>query len=99
MSIFGDGGHARCSMGPKSSLERVFFSLKTPFLFLSGTFLTSNVSRVAVISCWNGLYGTMGPKEHDRHLDLLMGAMPETQWFQNHRLRGERVFSSPNPHV
>ena len=32
MSRFGDGGPARCSMGPKQSLERVFFSLKSPFL-------------------------------------------------------------------
>ena len=31
-SRFGDGGPARCSMGPKRSLERVFFSLKSPFL-------------------------------------------------------------------
>ena len=29
-SRFGDGGHVRCSMGPKRSLERVFFSLKSP---------------------------------------------------------------------
>ena len=32
MSRFVDGGPARCSMGPKRSLERVFFSLKSPFL-------------------------------------------------------------------
>ena len=32
MSSFGDGGHARCSMGPKRLLERVVFSLKLPFL-------------------------------------------------------------------
>ena len=32
MSRFGDGGPARCSMGPKPSLERVFFSLKSPVL-------------------------------------------------------------------
>ena len=31
-SRFGDGGPERCSMGPKPSLERVFFSLKSPFL-------------------------------------------------------------------
>ena len=31
-SRLGDGGRARCSMGPKQSLERVFFSLKSPFL-------------------------------------------------------------------
>ena len=29
MSRFGDGGPARCSMGPKPSLERIFFSLKS----------------------------------------------------------------------
>ena len=32
MSRFGDGGSTRCSLGPKRSLERVFFSLKSPFL-------------------------------------------------------------------
>ena len=32
MSRFGDGGLARCSMGPKRSLERVIFSLKSPVL-------------------------------------------------------------------
>ena len=31
-SRFGDGGLDRCSMGPKRSLERVFFSLKSPCL-------------------------------------------------------------------
>ena len=33
MSRFGDdGGYDRCSIGPKQSLERVVFSLKSPFL-------------------------------------------------------------------
>ena len=32
MSTFGDGGPARFSMGPKRSLGRIFFSLKSPFL-------------------------------------------------------------------
>ena len=32
MSRSGDGGPDRCSMGPKRSLERVIFSLKSPFL-------------------------------------------------------------------
>ena len=32
ISIFGDGGYARPPMGPKRSLERVFFSLKSPCL-------------------------------------------------------------------
>ena len=41
-------GPARCSMGPKSSLERVFFSLKSPVLRgFSSTFLASNVTKVA----------------------------------------------------
>ena len=31
-SRFGDEGHERCSLSPKQSLERVFFSLKSPFL-------------------------------------------------------------------
>ena len=32
MSSFGDGGPDRCSTCPKPSLERVFFSLKSPVL-------------------------------------------------------------------
>ena len=36
MSRFGDGGPARCSMGRKRLLERVFFSLKSPCLSLRG---------------------------------------------------------------
>ena len=31
-SRFGDGGHGTCSMGQKLTLERVFFSLKSPCL-------------------------------------------------------------------
>ena len=31
-SRVGDGGPDRCSLGPKQSLERVVFSLKSPFL-------------------------------------------------------------------
>ena len=31
-SRFSDGGPDRCSFGPKRSLERVVFSLKSPFL-------------------------------------------------------------------
>ena len=31
-TIFVDEGHARCSMVPSRSLERVIFSLKSPFL-------------------------------------------------------------------
>ena len=82
-------GPARCSMGPKSSLERVFFSLKSPVLRgFSSTFLASNVTKVAVVSGWNGLDGSMGPKGHVRYLDLVMGDLPGAQWVQNHRLRG-----------
>ena len=73
MSRFGDGGPARCSMGPKRSLERVLFSLKSPFLrVVSVTFLASNIAQVAVISGWNGSYGSMGPGGHIQSLDLVM---------------------------
>ena len=51
-------------------------------------FLTSNVTKVAVASGWNGLDGSMGPEGHVRHLDLVMGGMPGAQWVQNDRLRG-----------
>ena len=49
---FDDRGHAKCAMGPKQSLERVLFGLKSPCLRagLSGTFMASNVTNVAVIS-------------------------------------------------
>ena len=34
MSQFGDGGPARCSMGPKQSLERIIFISRIPRVFL-----------------------------------------------------------------
>ena len=64
-SRFGDGGHDRCSMGPKRLLGRVVFSLKSPHLRgFSDTFLASNITKEAVISGWNGSYGSMGPGGH-----------------------------------
>ena len=50
---------------------------------LSGTFLASNVTQVMVISGWNDLYGSMGTKGHDGHLDSAMGAVPRPQWVPN----------------
>ena len=88
-STFGDGGPDGCSIGPKRSLERVFFSLKSPSLrVLSGVFLASNVTNVTVIHGCNGSYGSMGPEGHIRGLDLVMRATPGAQWVQNDRLRG-----------
>ena len=51
-------------------------------------FLASNVTKVAVISGWNGLKGSMGPKGHVGHLGLVMGDLSGAQWVQNDRLRG-----------
>ena len=83
-SRFGDGGHTRCSMGPNQSLERVFFSLKSPYLMgFSGTFLASNVTQVTVISAWNDSCGSMGPKGHIGHLASVIGSMPSPQWDPN----------------
>ena len=75
---FGDGVHARCSMGPSRSLalERVFFSLKSLCRRgLSGTILASNVTQMTVMFIFNDSYGSMGPTCHVRHLDLAIGAM------------------------
>ena len=84
MATIGDGGHVRCTMGPKRSLESVFTSLKTPCLRgFSCTFLSSNLTQVAVISGWNELYGSMGPVRHDRNLAFVMGGMPSAQWVPN----------------
>ena len=78
MSIFGDGGHDRCSMGPKRLLERVFFCLKSAFLRgFNGTFLAFNVTKVAVISGWKGLGGSMGPGGHFQCLYLVTGALTD----------------------
>ena len=52
------------------------------------TFLASNVTKVAVISGWNGFDGSMGPRRHIGCLDLEVGAMLGAQWVQNDRLRG-----------
>ena len=50
-------------------------------------FLASNVTKVAGISGWNDLDGSMGPGGHIQCLDLVMGALPGAQWVQNDRLR------------
>ena len=51
-------------------------------------FLDSNVTKVTVISGWNGSDGSMGPEGHIRHLDLGMRAMPGAPGVQNDRFRG-----------
>ena len=51
-------------------------------------FLASNVTHVAVISGWNGSYGSMGPRGHVRGLDLVMGSMPSPQWVPSGGWRG-----------
>ena len=50
--------------------------------------MASDITNVAVISSWNGLYGSVGPGGHIRRLDLAMGAMTGAQWVPNYRLRG-----------
>ena len=52
---------------------------------ISGTFLASNVTKVAVISGWNGLDGSMRPGGHVRCLDLVMvmGDLTGAQWVRN----------------
>ena len=59
--------------------------------------MASNVTQVTVISDCNDLYGSMGPKGHVRHLDLVMGAMPSPQWVPNSGWRGS--FLAENLHV
>ena len=81
---FGDRGHGKCAMGPKQSLKGVLFGLKSPCLRgLSGTFLSSNVTQVAVISGLNDLHESMGSVGHAGHLALAMGSMPSPQWVPN----------------
>ena len=76
-------------MGPKLSLKRVVFSLKSPFLRgLSVTLLASNVAQVTVIYCLNGSYGSMRSGGHIRSLDLVMGALTGPHLVQNDRLTG-----------
>ena len=81
MSRFGDGGSNRCSMSPKSSLERLFFSLKSPFLrgVQRPVLGLQYVTKVTVISGWNGLDGSMGPGGHVQSLDLVMEDLPGAQ--------------------
>ena len=89
MPRFGDGGLGRCSMGPKRSLECVFFSLKSSSLrAVQWHVLSLQYHQVAVITGWNGLFRSMGQAGHVRHLDLVMGAMRGAQWVPNDHLRG-----------
>ena len=70
-------------------LGRVVFWMKSTFLRgLSGTFLASNVTKVIVISDWNGSYGSMGSKGHVRCQDLVMGVLTGAPWVQNDCLGG-----------
>ena len=55
---------------------------------LGGTFLASNVTKVAVTLGWNDLYGSMGPGGHVKHLDLVMGALIGAQLVRINRLSG-----------
>ena len=45
-------------------------------------------NQVAVISGWNGSYGSIGRKGYVRHLALVMGVMQGAQCVQNDCLRG-----------
>ena len=54
--------------------------------------MASNVTKVAEISGWNDLDGSMGPGGHVRRLDLVMGATTGAQWVRNDRLRGSYLF-------
>ena len=78
-------------MGPKQSLEWVFFCLKSP-AFLVGVerqvLGVQYVTKVVAISDWNGLYDSMRPGSHRRSLDLVVGAIQGAQWVRNNRLRG-----------
>ena len=92
----GPGGHVRCLdlvIGAMTGAQWVRNDrLRGPFLAwnphfrLEGqrTFLASNVIKMAIISGWNGLYGSMGSGENVRSLDLVMGALTGAQWGQNY---------------
>ena len=59
---FGDRGHAKCAMGPKQSLERGLFGLKSPCLrgvprHILGLQCHPTGCRLG----WNDSYGSMGP--------------------------------------
>ena len=59
--------------------------------------MASNVTKVAVVSHWNGLDGLMGRGGHVRRLDLVMGAMPSAQWVRNDGSRGSFFFCLKSP--
>ena len=63
----------------------------------SGGLFASNVTQMAVISDWNGSYGSMRPRGHVRHLDFGDGGMPSAQCVQNSRWRGSFFFGLKSP--
>ena len=89
MPRFGDGGHDKCSMGPKQSLERVFFSLKSPCLrgaqwhVLGLQYHPSDCNFRLEWFLW--IHGTQGTCPISR---LGEGVMPGAQRVPNDRLRG-----------
>ena len=60
-------------------------------------FLASNVTKVAVISGWNGSYGPMGPNGHVRLLDLVIGPLKGAQWVRTYHWRGSFLPEIPIP--
>ena len=96
---FGKLGHARRSMGPKRSLERVLFSLKSPcWRGVQRHVLCLECHRQVVgISGWNGWYGSMGSVRRVGHLASVNGSMPSPQWVPNSDWRW--AFLAENLHV
>ena len=77
----GPGGHIQCLdlvMGAMTGAQWVRNDCLRGS-FLAETCLASNVFKVAVISGWNGSYGSMGHGGHVRHLDLVMRALTGAQ--------------------
>ena len=76
-------------MGPKRSLEKDFFSLKSQFLRgVQRHILGLQCHQSGCNSGWRGLDVSVGPVGCILCLYLVMGAMIGAQWVQNDHLRG-----------
>ena len=94
---FGDGGPARCLMGPKQSLERVVFSLKSPFLRGVKRHVLGLQCHQSGCNFWLEWFGwinrTLGTYRMPRFGD---GAPTRCPMGQTNHLRGS--FLACNPH-
>ena len=95
-SSFGDGGHAKSSMGPKRWLEVVLFGGKSPCrMGIQWPLLAYIATQVTVISGCSSLLGSVGPRAYTNYLSQAVGAIVHARWVRNGLWRGSFLAKNP----